>query len=181
MMERKAKIFLIGYMGSGKTTLGRAVAGRHAAIDFIDLDDYIEASQGKSISRIFAELGEKGFRDIEREALRSLAEQPGEALIACGGGTPCHFDNMDYMNARGTTVLLQASMETLKRRLTLLRSTRPLIADLSDEQLAGFIADNLAKRMTHYGKAAITFCSDRLETEEEIEETANDFIRLLKL
>ncbi|MDE7136578.1 MAG: shikimate kinase [Muribaculaceae bacterium] len=181
MMERTAKIFLIGYMGSGKTTLGRAVAGRRAAIDFIDLDDYIEASQGKSISRIFAERGEKGFRDIEREALRHLVEQPGDALIACGGGTPCHFDNMDYMNVRGTTVLLQASMGTLMRRLTLLRSTRPLIADLTDEQLEDFIADNLAKRMAYYGKAAITFCSDRLETEEEIEETANDFIRLLKL
>ncbi len=180
-MERSAKIFLIGYMGSGKTTLGRAVAERRASIDFIDLDDYIEASQGKSISRIFAESGEEGFRAIERAALRELAERPGSALIACGGGTPCHFDNMDYMNARGTTVLLEASMATLKRRLLLQRAARPLIADLSDAELVDFIAANLAKRMAHYGKASITFGSDRLETEDEVEATASDFIRLLKL
>lgn len=175
-----AKIFLIGYMGSGKTTLGHAVEQR-AGIDFIDLDDFIEQSQEMTITQIFAERGEEGFRELERAALLTLAQAPGDALIACGGGTPCFFGNMELMNELGVTVMLRASMETLIRRLTLMRSTRPLIARLTDSELENFIADNLAKRMPHYSKARVVFDSDLLETEAEIQQTATSFINLLNL
>ena len=96
------RIFLIGYMGSGKTTLGKAFA-KAAGLEFIDLDWYIEERLHKTISKIFAEQGESGFREIERKLLHEAGDFE-DGLIACGGGTPCFFDNMDYMNQAGASV-----------------------------------------------------------------------------
>ena len=98
--------FLIGYMGSGKTTLGRAVAAR-TGIRFIDLDDYIEEREGCSIREIFASRGEDAFRAIERDALQEVSRM-ADTLVACGGGTPCFGDNMDLLNRCGLTVYLDA-------------------------------------------------------------------------
>ncbi len=168
-------------MGSGKSTLGRALAER-VPLRFIDLDDFIELAEGRSVSRIFADDGETGFRQIERQALHRVAAEAEASdtpvLIACGGGTPCFFDNMEFMNRSGTTVLLNASLDTLYRRLSLLRSTRPIIARLPDSELRGFITESLTSRMPHYSKAQLTFQSDRLENEAEIAESAEAFLQL---
>lgn len=168
-------------MGSGKSTLGRALAER-VPIRFIDLDDFIEHTENRSVSRIFAEEGETGFRRIERQALRRVASEAEASdtpvLIACGGGTPCFFDNMEFMNSRGTTVLLDASLDALHRRLSLMRAGRPIIARLSESELRGFISEALDSRMPHYSKAQLTFQSDRLENETEIAESVDAFMRL---
>lgn len=167
-------IFLIGYMGCGKSTLGRSLAKR-CDVEFIDLDDYIESKAGKKIREIFAEDGEAAFRELERRTLVEVSEC-GNVLVACGGGTPCFGDNMELMNSRGLTVLLQASHERLLERLKRGRAKRPLIAGLSDEELDGFITEQLAKRMPHYGKAMATFDSSTLENEDEIEAKCEAFI-----
>lgn len=174
-----APVFLIGYMASGKTTLGRALAaatGRR----FIDLDEYIEASTGKTISRIFAEDGEDHFRRTESRLLSEIIDNPGNdggVVVACGGGTPCFGDNMSVMNDAGLTVWLTAPHEVIIRRLIAERSARPLVAQLSDGgELENYVIDNLRCRAPHYGRAATRFDSSRLETESEIADSVRLFI-----
>ncbi|MBD5210570.1 MAG: shikimate kinase [Barnesiella sp.] len=167
-------IFLIGYMGSGKTTLGRGVEAR-AHKTFIDLDEYIEEQTGMTVKEIFAQKGEEGFRLIERDYLRKLALTE-DTLIACGGGTPCFFNNIDIMNRRGVTVWLDASVDRLHERLSQARSKRPLIANLDDEQLRAFIIDSLSKRNPYYSRAAHRFDADLLDNEEQLASSVNLFI-----
>ena len=167
-------IYLIGYMGCGKSTLGKALAAR-CDIRFVDMDDYIESRAGKSIREIFASEGEAVFREMERNTLNELAEMPN-AVIACGGGTPCFGDNMEVMNRNGVTVHLRTSHGRLLERLKRGRAKRPLIANLSDDELDKFIAEQLEKRMPHYSKAAFTFDSTLLEDENQIEKKCEAFI-----
>lgn len=168
-------IFLIGYMGSGKTTLGRGVEAR-AHIAFIDLDQYIEERYGKSIKDIFKERGEDGFRLIERDCIRELSLKK-DILVACGGGTPCFFDNMEIMNSRGTTVWLDASVDILHARLKEGRSQRPLIADFDDDELRGFIIRSLEKRNPFYSRAKHRFCADNLDTVADLEASIDRFVK----
>ena len=172
-------IFLIGYMGCGKSTMGRAVS-QLTGVSFIDLDNYIEGRYHMSVKEIFAKHGEEGFRDIERRMLQEVADFE-DVIVACGGGTPCFFDNMEYMNAHGTTVFLNTPIPRLHSRLMRGRHKRPLIANKSDEELLEFIKTALATRMEHYAKAQIEFSSERLESREEIENTAREFIELLSI
>ena len=167
-------IFLIGYMGSGKTTLGRAL-GRRLGLQFIDLDLYIESRYMRTISQLFAERGEDKFRSIEREMLHEVAEME-DVVVACGGGTPCYYDNIDYMNRCGTTVFLSASEDRVFARLSINRNKRPLIKDLDDQSLRIFIRENLALRMPHYSKASHSFCGDRLEDVMQISTSVEKFI-----
>ena len=167
-------IFLIGYMGSGKTTLGRGVESR-THIAFIDLDEYIEGKEGKTIKEIFKEEGEVGFRNKERDSLRELSERE-DVVVACGGGTPCFYDNMEIMNSRGETIWLDASVEILHRRLKEGRAQRPLIANLSDEELKGYIKESLEKRKPYYRKAKHRFCADEMDTSAELEMTIGKFV-----
>lgn len=167
-------IFLIGYMGSGKTTLGSGVEAR-AHITFIDLDQYIEEKEKASISDIFKERGEEGFRQIERECLQELAVRK-DVLVACGGGTPCFFDNMELMNNSGTTVWLDASIDVLQARLTVARSQRPLIAKLDDNELRIFITESLNKRNPYYSKATHRFVADNLDTVDDLEASIEKFV-----
>lgn len=167
-------IFLIGFMGSGKSTLGRLVS-RATGIAFIDLDNYIEGRFSRSISTIFAESGEDGFRDIERRMLHEVAEME-DVLVACGGGTPCFFDNIDYMNSKGTTVWLSADNSVLHSRLMRGRHKRPLIASLDSNGLTRFIVDALARRDPFYSRASCRFETSLLETETDREDTAARFI-----
>ena len=109
------RIFLIGYMGVGKTTLGKALADR-TGLSFIDLDLFIEGRYRKTIRQIFEAEGEEAFREIERKALHEVAEFE-DIILSTGGGTPCFFDNMTYMNRVGTTVYLKASLEALTERI----------------------------------------------------------------
>ena len=166
-------------MGCGKSTMGRAVSGLTGML-FIDLDNYIERRFHLSVKEIFAQRGEDGFRDIERRMLQEVADFE-DVLVACGGGTPCFFDNMEYMNSRGTTVFLNTPIPRLHSRLMRGRHKRPLIANKNDEELMEFIQKALADRWKHYTKAQIEFSSERLENREEIENTAREFIELLSI
>lgn len=172
-------IFLIGFMGSGKSTLGRALS-RATGLQFIDLDLYIECRFHASVRDIFASQGEDAFRDIERRMLREVCDFE-DVIVACGGGTPCFFDNMDIMNRSGVTVMLDASRPRLLERLKLGRRKRPLIAAMTDEQLEQYIADALEARMPHYSKAAVTFMADRLDSVEQIEESVARISAMLQL
>jgi shikimate kinase len=167
-------IFLVGYMGCGKSTLGRAVS-RASGIRFIDLDNYIEGRYHRTIKEIFAERGEDGFRDVERRMLHEVADFE-DVIVACGGGTPCFFDNMEYMNEHGTSVFLDTPTEKLHSRLMLGRHKRPLIADKNAEELRQFIIEALSKRMEYYSKAQVVFSSDLLETKSEIAQTVKLFL-----
>lgn len=169
-MEKVLRIYLIGYMGAGKTTLGKALAAE-MGLDFIDLDRFIEARRSQSVSQIFAAVGEAGFRRIERAALLEVAAYEN-VVIALGGGTPCFFDNMAVVRASGVSLYLKPSDAVLLRRLTAARASRPVIAAKSDAELATFIAENLAAREPYYLQADLVIPSDRLESRAEIRATA---------
>ena len=169
------RIFLTGYMGSGKTTLGRALA-TELGIPFIDLDHYIEKRYCKTIAQIFAEKGEEGFRDIERRMLHEVGEFE-DVIISTGGGTPCFFDNIEYMNAQGTTVYLDVPVERLHIRLCIARSKRPLIKDKNDDELMAFIVEQLEKRAPHYSKAQYSFRADKLEDMVQVKASVEAFRR----
>lgn len=160
------RIFLIGYMGSGKTTLGKAYA-RAMQLQFIDLDWYIEERFHKTVQELFEERKEDGFREIERNMLHEVAEFE-DVIIACGGGTPCFFDNMEYMNGKGETVFLDASPEVLFRRLKIAKSKRPLLMDKSDEELMDVIQNALKIRIPFYSQAKYVFNAESLEDREQI-------------
>ena len=173
------RIFLIGYMGAGKTTLGRALA-KELNIQFIDLDSYIEERLCKSVSQIFAEKGEAGFRDIERRMLHEAGEFEN-VIISTGGGTPCFFDNIEYMNGQGTTVFLDVPIDRLFIRLSIARKKRPLIMNKSDEELRCFITEQLGKRLPHYSKAKQRFVADQLEDIKQIEASVKTFLEQIEL
>lgn len=167
------RIFLIGYMGAGKTTLGRALA-KDLNIQFIDMDSYIETRFCKTISKIFAEKGEEGFREIERRILHEVGDFE-DVIISTGGGTPCFFDNVEYMNSQGTTVFLDVPEERLFIRLSIARNNRPLIKEKSDEELKSFITEQLGKRRPHYEKAQYRFIADKLEDIKQISMSVENF------
>lgn len=162
-------------MATGKTTLGRAVASR-AGYEFVDLDQFIEADTGMSVSQYFARHGEASFRRRESDTLASLARMPGKIIIACGGGTPCNPRNMSLMNATGLTVCLHAPIERIVERLRLTPGTRPLIDALPDDAVAAYVSDKLAERACHYDKAHSRFDASRLEDSGQISEAASRFI-----
>ena len=173
------RIILIGFMGSGKTTLGRALA-KALGLTFIDLDNYIELRHCKSINQIFAERGEEGFRNIERNLLHEVCEFE-DVIISSGGGTPCFFDNIDYMNAQGTTIYLQVPNDRLLTRLKIARSRRPLLKDKNDEEIEQFIAEQMQRREPFYTKADHAFVADRLEDREQIAESVERFRKQFNL
>lgn len=166
-------------MGAGKTTLGRALA-KELGIQFIDLDSYIEERLCKSIAQIFAEKGEDGFREIERRMLHEVGDFE-DVVISTGGGTPCFFDNIEYMNRQGATVFLDVPVERLFIRLSIARKKRPLIMNKSDEELRSFIAEQLVKREPHYSKAKQKFVADQLEDVKQIEASVKNFIQQIEL
>jgi len=152
--------FLIGYMGSGKTTYGKLMA-KELKLTFVDLDAFIEQKFMKSISELFENLGEDGFRKLEREALHEVS-QFENSLISTGGGTPCFFDNMEYMNAHGETIYLRTSVRELRDRLKMSRTKRPLIVGKDDKELEFFIAKSLEEREGFYLKSKYIMDTDDL-------------------
>ena len=160
-------------MGAGKTTLGKVLA-RELNLEFIDLDWYIENRFHQSISQLFAARGEEGFRTIERNMLHEVAEFEN-VVISSGGGTPCFFDNMEYMNRQGVTVYLKASPETLRTHLRMGKQRRPLVAEKNDEELDLFIRESLDKREPYYNQASLIFDTGLLDTGNRI----NDAVQLL--
>ncbi len=169
-----ATVFIIGYMASGKTTFGRALA-RRLGYDFVDLDFYIRQRFRKSIPELFAEYGEQWFRDRESALLREVGEFD-RTVIACGGGTPCFDDNMAYMNGRGLTVLLEASEECTLRRLLRAKGKRPLTAGKDDGELREFIRSHKKEREPFYSQAQVRQASDDLESSRQIDRTVSEFL-----
>jgi len=173
------RIFLIGYMGAGKTTLGKAFA-RALGLTFVDLDWYIEERFHKSIRQLFAERGEEGFRELEKRMLHEAGDFE-DVVISVGGGTPCFFDNMEYMNEAGETVFLDVNLQVLFRRLKVAKQQRPLLDGKTDEELKAFIQEALQKRLPFYTKAKHIFNGERLEDRHQIQQSVERLKELLKL
>lgn len=154
-------IFLVGYMGCGKSTIGRMLAPMLGA-RFMDMDTEIERRAGMAIAEIFARQGEAAFREMERDFLANpIPEIEGQDLvIATGGGAPCHGDNIEIMKAAGHVAYLKMSPERLLARLGRGREKRPLIKGMDDAQLLKYITENVEKRAPHYEKAHLTIDCD---------------------
>ena len=148
------RIFIIGYMGSGKTTVGKALA-EELGIPFYDLDWYIESRMYKTVKQIFDERGEQGFRETERNMLHEVAEFEN-VIISCGGGTPCFYDNMDYINRQGRTVYLKCTPDVLYRHLKMGKTVRPLLLNKTPEEVQAFICEQLQQREPFYKQAQHT-------------------------
>ena len=158
------KVFLIGYMGSGKSTVGKLLAEK-LKLDFIDFDRNIEKEEGRTIAEIFDSGGEDKFREMEHEYLKKLLPKKN-AVISLGGGTPCFHNNIDLINKNGTSVYLQMDVETLVKRLSKARDKRPLIRGLNDAELKYFIEANLEKRQSVYRQAPILVNAHNQSAEE---------------
>lgn len=157
-------VFLIGYMGCGKTTLGEALA-QHLGVPYIDLDDCIVCRQGMTVKEIFAVMGEERFRELEATALREVAAL-SDVIVGCGGGTPCHGDNMALMNAVGITVWLTTSPERITARLLLpeQKAKRPKVAHLPDDAVLPLVKQELEQREPFYRRCRLQFDSTDIET-----------------
>jgi shikimate kinase len=160
------RIYLIGYMGSGKSTVGKGLA-KNLGLTFIDMDDYIEQRNMRTIPQIFAEDGEDGFRKIERKALLELSEFEN-VVIGTGGGAPCFFDNMDIIRKTGKSVYLRGTSRILAERLKKSKVERPLIKGKNEDELMAFIDETLAKREKWYSRADIVLEFDHDLSDEEV-------------
>ena len=158
------KLFLIGYMGAGKTTLGKPLAQR-LQLPFIDMDAVLEEKEQKSITRLFEELGEAGFREKERDTLQKHTF-PENFVMATGGGAPCFFDNMDWMNREGITMYLRARPEEIARRLEHEREQRPLLRQIKKEELAEVIGQRIIIREKFYMQAQLVVENNNLTVEQ---------------
>ena len=160
-------LFLIGFMGCGKSSLGRKLAAR-LGCDFFDTDKAIESDTGVTIGEIFAYEGEEGFRFRERDMLCSLPDG-GRVVVATGGGLPCYADNMQVMQSKGKSVYLRLSPEKLVSRLGRGRARRPKIAGMNDEELLKYICDLLPQREEYYMAADMVIECDNLSDVEIVE------------
>ena len=165
------RIFLIGFMGCGKSTMGRSLATL-LGLTFVDLDTFLEERFFKTIPQIFAEEGEDAFRRKERKVLEEVAAFDN-VIVATGGGAPCFFDNMDLMNRSGFCIFLDVEIETLIHRLTHARIERPLIKGKSPEELHEFIEGLMKKRRPFYEKAHYILTGKEILPEQVIELVKN--------
>jgi len=161
------RIYLIGYMGCGKSTLGKGLA-KHAGLQFVDMDHYIEKRNCKTVPQLFEEFGEEGFRKRERKALEELSEFT-DVVIATGGGAPCFFDNIDLMNRTGKTIFLNIDPKILASRLLNSKTERPLIKGKSKEELIDFIDETLKKRNAYYKQAHYQITKPNVDLDELVE------------
>ncbi|MFT4093487.1 MAG: shikimate kinase [Niabella sp.] len=148
------RIYLIGFMGVGKTHWGSQL-GKKLGVPFFDLDELVVAAEGRSVTEIFEQEGEEYFRMKEREILYWVSESHESMVLSCGGGVPCFFNNIDYMNEKGTTVWIDTPYEILLGRLRRNQEKRPLIKGLDDEQLKAYIVKKNGDRRIFYERAKI--------------------------
>lgn len=153
-------------MGAGKTTVGKALA-KELNIEFYDLDWYIEARMRKTVKQIFDEQGEEGFRRIEKNMLHEVGEFEN-VIVSCGGGTPCFFDNMEFMNQQGETVYLKATPDVLYGHLKMGKTVRPLLLNKTQEEVQVFIKEQLQKRESFYKKAKHTLDVNLMDNYDKI-------------
>ena len=162
------KIFLIGFMGSGKSYWGRKLSEK-LNLPFFDLDEQVVSHEGKSISEIFIVHGEEYFRLQEKNTLHLLTESHDSFIMATGGGTPCYFNNIEYMHLSGTTVWINTSQNELFKRLISEKEKRPLISELTDEQLQGFISKKYSDRRIYYEQADMIIDDETLDLDKLIQ------------
>ncbi|MGK0422284.1 MAG: shikimate kinase [Polaribacter sp.] len=160
------KIIVLGYMASGKSTIGKEVS-KKLDMNFIDLDVYISEQEKKSISEIFKIKGEIYFRKIENLYLKELLNNEGDFVLSLGGGTPCYANNMELIqSSKAKSIYIQASIPTLVTRLIKEKSTRPLVADLENEKITEFVAKHLFERRFFYEQAAIIMNTENKSIQE---------------
>ena len=159
----QTRIFLIGFMGSGKTTIGSQLA-RKMAFEFVDMDQLIEETAGMTVPEIFEELGEEVFRSWEHKILLELCQKE-KIVVATGGGASCHGTMMSTMNANGVTVYIKLSPSALKDRLTRARTERPLIRGKSESELLQYIRTTLEAREVYYSQANYIVDGDKIDPE----------------
>lgn len=171
------RIILIGYMGAGKTTVGKQLA-EELGLMFYDLDWYITSRMRRTVAQIFEESGEEGFRKIEHNMLHEVAEFE-DIVLSCGGGTPCFFDNMDYLNQQGETIYLKAAPEVLYAHLKMGKSVRPLLLNKTPDEVKTFVAEQLAVREPYYSKAKHVLDVNVLDTYDKIKTSVKNIKDML--
>lgn len=165
------RIIIIGYMGSGKTTVGHALS-QELGLPFYDLDWYIETRMYRTVKQIFDEKGEEGFRKIEHNLLHEVAEFE-DVIISCGGGTPCFFDNIDYINRQGETVYLKCTTDVLYKHLKMGKTVRPLLLNKTPDEVKTFIEAQLKQREPFYAKAKHIVDVSLMDNKEKIKTTVD--------
>lgn len=162
------RIYLVGFMGCGKTTFGKKLSGK-LAYGFYDLDKMIEQIEGVSVAELFSIKGESYFRKLESDVLHSTIIHKN-AVISCGGGTPCYFGNMEWMNEKGITLYLNVKTARLYNRLKSRKEKRPLIAALNDEQLKDYIFQKLSEREAFYLQAKMIIDPEEISAKKAAEQ-----------
>jgi shikimate kinase len=165
------RVFLTGFMGSGKTHWGRQLAAQ-LKIPFYDLDEVISEKEKKQVSDIFSQSGEEYFRMLERETLESLIDENGSMVLSCGGGTPCFFNNIETMKKYGVVVWLNTHVEVLLQRLMKEKSKRPLLKGIGDAEMKSYIIRKLNERRIYYEQADVI-----VDNEDSI--SSNSFIQTI--
>lgn len=164
------KIILLGYMGSGKSTIAKLLS-KSLSFDCVDLDEIIEKEQHLTVKEIFQQKGEIYFRKMEHDVLKRLLHASGNTIISLGGGTPCYANNMELLHAKNTTsVYLKTSIDSLYQRLHRQSDSRPLIADKNEAELKEFIAIHLFERSYYYNQASLTVVTDDKKIEAIVAE-----------
>lgn len=158
------RIFLIGYMGSGKSSIGKKLAAK-LKMKFIDLDNLIEIQQKKTINKIFYSEGEEAFREYEKNALYSLKNEKN-VVVATGGGTPCFYDNIHWMNKMGETIFFDIPVNYLIDRISASKKVRPLISGLTGDKLINYVNNSLRKRLPFYEKSKHKITGLRIRAED---------------
>ena len=166
--KEQMKIFLIGFMGSGKTHWGHLLADK-LQLPFFDLDEVITEQEKKSISDIFFEKGEEYFRYKEKEVLETLVNEKESFIISAGGGTPCFFNNIEFMKKSGKVIWLNTSVDILQQRLLKERMTRPVIRNVGEAELRSFIIRKLGERKLYYEQADLMVHEEGIVLEPLIE------------
>lgn len=167
------KIFLIGFMGCGKTHWGKEISFK-LKIPFFDLDAKIEESEGKTIPEIFEEHGEEYFRMLEKDVLYLLSESHDTFVMATGGGTPCFFNNIDYLKKHGTVIWINCSIDCLYSRLVKEKDARPLISKIPLKQLRSFIVKKFSNRKIFYQQANIILNEDDIKIDQVLDKIFHD-------
>lgn len=169
-------IFLIGFMGSGKSTVGTLLAER-LNLPFLDSDREIEKKKGKSITEIFSQDGEAVFREMEMEFLEKL-ESIEPSVIAVGGGLPVNENALPLMHEMGLVIYLNTSLLTLLKRLREEKAQRPLLRDIDDAEFHPFVEDLLSRRVHFYKQAKLIMPNERNSPNELVERLEKELIKL---
>ncbi|WP_329904913.1 shikimate kinase [Porphyromonas pogonae] len=172
-------IFIIGYMGSGKSTLGKKLA-ESMSLPFIDTDIFMENRFRQRISDMFASIGETKFRKREAVIIQELSGMQ-DCIIATGGGLPCHSGNMELMNESGVTIYLDVDNETLAKRLELCKRTRPTIKDKSGDELMDHVVKAMQTRLPIYKQARLSLPCNKMETPEDEDILVKEIEKMLSV